>query len=180
MLPSSVIFGIGQDRSFWRSWAKAVFGSGWNAVGRELSLQTSCTWYCNRSYYRLGRRAFVRSAHRTAGLDSAQGGRVNFVLVLAAPVNTIGVTTTQLHQIAQSVTVQLNRDVSTHWGGSHMVRVGEAPSPEILPGEIAFALVDELPSAPGAVAYHDIQGNGVPVAFEALSMCNSVLSGPDS
>lgn len=105
---------------------------------------------------------------------------MNFVLVLAAPINTIGVTTTQLHMIAQAVTVQLDRDLSPHWGGSHMVRVGESPSPEILPGEIAFALVDELPSTPGAVAYHDVQGNGVAVAFEALSMCNSVLTGPDS
>jgi hypothetical protein len=103
---------------------------------------------------------------------------MNFVLLLEATANTLGVTPANLLQIASAITVQLNRDVAPAWGGTHLVRVSDPGA--ILPGEIAFAILDNLPDAPGAVAYHDVEGNGVPVAFAALAMCNAILTGSDS
>lgn len=103
---------------------------------------------------------------------------MNFVLILEAKTNTLGVTSSHLLQIASAVTVQLNRDVSPHWGGTHLLRVSDAS--EIMPGEVPIAILDELPDAPGAVAYHDVQGNGVAAVFASLAMCNSILSGSDS
>jgi hypothetical protein len=103
---------------------------------------------------------------------------VNFVLILEAKTNTLGVTSSHLLQIAHAVTIQLNRDVSPHWGGTHLLRVSDAS--EIMPGEVPIAILDELPDAPGAVAYHDVQGNGVAAVFASLAMCNSILTGGDS
>lgn len=81
--------------------------------------------------------------------------------------------------IASALTVQLNRDVATHWGGAYAVRAG-ATKLDIMPGEIACVLLDALPDAPGAVAYHDVTGAEVPVVFLARTQCNSLTSGSDS
>lgn len=85
----------------------------------------------------------------------------------------------QLATIAAALDLQLNRDVATRWGGSYAVRAG-ANKTDVLPGEIACAIVDSLPAAPGAVAYHDVDGNEVPVVFLARTECNSLTSGADS
>jgi len=39
---------------------------------------------------------------------------------------------------------------------------------------MVFALVDALPGEPGAIAYHDVNGVAVPVAFLALSTCDTL------
>ncbi len=78
-----------------------------------------------------------------------------------------------LIQAATSITAQLNRDFAPHWGGSYLVRVGTGPS-AIIKGEIVFAILDSLPNAPGAIAYHDVNGIAVPVAFLGLSTCGSL------
>ena len=82
------------------------------------------------------------------------------------------VTPEWLASVASACTVQLDRDVSPNWGGSYSVRVGTAGA--IAAGEVVFALVDALPSAPGAIAYHDVDGNALPVAYLALSTCNTL------
>lgn len=83
------------------------------------------------------------------------------------------VTPEWLTKAAASLTVQLNRDFAPCWGGSYLVRVGSRPT-DIAKGEIAFSILDTLPSAPGAIAYHDVDGNAVPIAFLALSTCNTL------
>ncbi len=82
------------------------------------------------------------------------------------------VTPAWLAAVAAACTVQLNRDVSPNWGGEYSVRAGSAT--EIAPGEVVFALVDTLPDAPGAVAYHDVDGNAAPVAYLALTACSTL------
>jgi hypothetical protein len=96
-----------------------------------------------------------------------------FVIVQEAASSPLvpSVTPEWLAGCAASCTVQLNRDVSAEWGGGYAVRVGTAA--DVSPGEIVFSIVDELPDAPGAIAYHDVNGNAVPVAFLALSTCNT-------
>ena len=100
---------------------------------------------------------------------------MNFVLInegTAAVPLTAQVTQAWLDRVASSCTVQLDRDVSPSWGGSYSVRAGVAGS--IAPGEIVFAIVDVLPGAPGAIAYHDVDGNAAPVAYLALSTCSTL------
>ena len=84
-----------------------------------------------------------------------------------------------LIRIAGALEVYLDRDVALVWGGSYRVRAGSS-SADIQPGEVACAIVDSLPDAPGAVAYHDVSGAEVPVVFLAKSQCDSLISGPDS
>jgi hypothetical protein len=84
-----------------------------------------------------------------------------------------------LVQKATALDTYLNRDVATYWGGAYAVRAG-SNAKDVQPGEIVCALVDLLPAAPGAVAYHDVTGAEVPVVFLARTQCNNLTSGPDS
>ena len=79
-----------------------------------------------------------------------------------------------LAQIAAAATVYLNRDVSAWWGGNFSVRAG-AGAGDIQPGEIVFAILPTLPNAPGAIAYHDSEGNGVPVAFDGITLSDTLV-----
>jgi hypothetical protein len=88
-------------------------------------------------------------------------------------------TTAVVGAMAAALTTQLNRDVAPAWGGSYGVRVGKSGK-ALAKGEIACAIVDDLPDAPGAIAYHDVDGSEVPTIFLARRQCNSLLSGPDS
>jgi hypothetical protein len=100
--------------------------------------------------------------------------QLSFVFIMQASTSPLAaeVTPAWLAQVAAAVEVQLNRDVAPHWGGSYAVRVGTGA--DLQPGEVAFAIVDSLPNAPGAIAYHDVGGGDVPVAFLALSTCSTL------
>jgi hypothetical protein len=99
---------------------------------------------------------------------------LSFVLVNEATQSALAsaVTPEWLGAVAAAVSVQLDRDFAPEWGGAYSVRVG-SPT-DIVPGEVVFAIVDSLPDAPGAIAYHDVGGTAVPVAFLALSTCNTL------
>jgi len=86
-----------------------------------------------------------------------------------------------LGKIAAESTTYLNQYVAAYWGGvgTHVVRAG-AGKTDVHAGEIVCAIVDALPDAPDAVAYHDVAGKEVPVVFLARVQCNSLMSGPDS
>jgi hypothetical protein len=78
-----------------------------------------------------------------------------------------------LGRCAAACSTQLRRDVAPLWGTAiDGVRVSNGQ--DLQPGEMVFAIVDALPDAPGAIAYHDVQGNAVPVAYLALSTCNTL------
>jgi hypothetical protein len=89
------------------------------------------------------------------------------------------VTPAYLARVAAACAKQLASDVQPIWGGPMAsqggfgVRVGSGPT-DVQVGEMVFSIVDSLPDAPGAVAYHDVAGNDVPVAFLALSTCNTL------
>ena len=83
------------------------------------------------------------------------------------------VTPAWLATVSQACALQLTRDVAPIYGGEYAVRVGTS-STDVQPGEMVFALLDALPDAPGAIAYHDVDGTAVPVAFLALSTCNTL------
>lgn len=110
---------------------------------------------------------------------------MDFVLINESTVATSGaqyggtLAQSALVQIAEACQIYLDRDVATYWGGAYRVRAASGPS-DIVAGEIACAILDSLPNAPGAVAYHDVAGAEVPVVFLARDACNAILSGSDS
>lgn len=85
-----------------------------------------------------------------------------------------------LAAVASALMVQLNRDVATYWGGNYVVSSELIATTPLAPGEIACLLVDSLPNAPGAVAYHDVNGDEVPIVLLARTQCNSLTTGSSS
>jgi hypothetical protein len=82
-----------------------------------------------------------------------------------------------LTNIAEAVQDQVNQEFAAEWGAQATLRVG-ANSADVQPGEWVYGFVGSLPDAPGASAYHDIDGNGVPFALCAVTTCGS-LFGPN-
>src|SRR5579872_835116 len=82
-----------------------------------------------------------------------------------------------LSHIAEAVTSQLNQEFAAEWGAQTAIRVG-ANANDIKPGEWAYAFLQSLPNAPGASAYHDINGKGVPFSLCAVTTCDT-LYGPN-
>jgi hypothetical protein len=77
-----------------------------------------------------------------------------------------------LNLIIEAVTHQLNCEFATEYGGPGTLRRG-ANAKDILPGERVYSFVPTLPNL-GISAYHDINGQGVPVAFCAVTTCGSL------
>lgn len=85
------------------------------------------------------------------------------------------ITPTKLARMAEALTIQANRDYAPECGGSNTVYRAGANAKDIQPGEYVFSFVPTLPDASGALAYHSIDGVGVPFAFEAVDLCDTVL-----
>jgi len=83
-----------------------------------------------------------------------------------------------LGAIALACEVQLNRDFAGEYGGSFRVRVGAADT--ILSGECVFAILPKLPNAPGAIAYHDVNGQGVPVLYDGITLSDTLIGAGNS
>jgi hypothetical protein len=97
----------------------------------------------------------------------------------ATPVLGGSISPEQLGALAAALMIQANRDVAFYWGGSHVVRAGSTTdAPQA--GEVVCAIVDTLPDAPGDVAYHDDNGQELPVVFVSRAECTSILSGSGS
>jgi hypothetical protein len=79
-----------------------------------------------------------------------------------------------LAHIAEAVQDQVNQEFAAEWGAQATLRVGANPH-DIKPGEWAYGFLASLPDAPGASAYHDINGKGVPFALCAVTTCGSLL-----
>jgi hypothetical protein len=82
-----------------------------------------------------------------------------------------------LNHIAEAVQNQVDQEFAAEWGAKATIRVA-ANEKDIQPGEWAYGFVPTLPDAPGASAYHDIKGKGVPFALCAVTTCDDLL-GPD-
>lgn len=82
-----------------------------------------------------------------------------------------------LSNMAEAVQDQVNNEFAAEWGAQAAVRAGAGLN-DIQPGEWAYVFLATLPDAPGASAYHDINGKGVPSALCAVTTCHS-LYGPN-
>ena len=89
-------------------------------------------------------------------------------------------TTAILDQIGAAVAKQMNGEVSAEWGCKVTFRTGAADASDVKPGEIGCLIMDSLPAAPGAAAYHDKLPNGCPVAYFARSDYSSHTQGSNS
>jgi hypothetical protein len=97
----------------------------------------------------------------TNGATTADGGQL---------------THSALTAFADAITIQLNRDFSAEWGGDFSMRVG-AGAGDLQGDEIPFAFLPTLADAPGAIAFHNSNGNGQPLLFDGISLSQS-LTGP--
>ena len=79
-----------------------------------------------------------------------------------------------LRRIAIACDAQLNSEFADEYGGQYQVR-DAADATDIQPGEQVYAFVPTVPNAPGASAYHDTDGKGVPVAYCAVTTCGSLF-----
>jgi hypothetical protein len=61
-------------------------------------------------------------------------------------------------QIAEACNAQLQHEVALAWDIKHPLKVSTTPDATSFP----FFLVDDIPEAPGALAYHFVQDNGIP------------------
>ena len=82
-----------------------------------------------------------------------------------------------LAHIAEAVSNQVSQEFTAEWGAQAAIRVG-ANAQDLQPGEWAYGFLPSLPDAPGASAYHDINGTGVPFALCAIQTCQD-LYGPN-
>ncbi len=68
------------------------------------------------------------------------------------------ITDAEVEHIAQACDTQLQNEVALAWDIKHPLHVSTTPDPKAYP----FFLVDSIPEAPGALAYHFVQDNGIP------------------
>jgi hypothetical protein len=79
-----------------------------------------------------------------------------------------------LQRIASACDAQMNGEFANHYGGQYQVRAGRDKD-DVRPGEQVYLFVAILEQAPGASAFHDTDGNGIPVAYCAVTTCATLL-----
>jgi hypothetical protein len=77
---------------------------------------------------------------------------------------------------AQVLSLYLNLHVAPYWGGTGMCRAGSSPT-DILAGEVPSYTQPALADAPGAIAYHTVDGYGIPAMYDGLTLSDT-LFGP--
>lgn len=83
---------------------------------------------------------------------------------------------TLLAQFAEAYTIQLNRDFSAEHGGDFEVYAAKGAG-DLQPGAWPFAFLPTLNDAPGAIALHMVDGNGMPLLYDAITLSDTV-NGP--
>ncbi|HYM68824.1 MAG TPA: hypothetical protein VEZ44_04450 [bacterium] len=79
-----------------------------------------------------------------------------------------------LAQIAHACEVQLNLHFSAEYGGNFTVRPASGAG-DLQTGEYPFAILATLADAPGAIAYHSTDGNGMPLLFDGITLSDSLI-----
>lgn len=111
------------------------------------------------------------------------GAGLRFALIDATSGATTGdggkLTPTILGQLAAALNIYANRDVAAEYGGSHTVRAASGPG-DVQVGEIPFSILPNLTSAPGAIAYHDVDSQGSPDAFDGITLSDTIFGSGNS
>jgi hypothetical protein len=88
-------------------------------------------------------------------------------------------TAASLADMAAILTIYANRDVSEEYGGNHVIRAATGPG-DIQAGEIPFSILPALSGAPGAIAYHDVDAQGYPDCFDAITLSDTLMGAGNS
>lgn len=99
---------------------------------------------------------------KTNGATPASGEKLNPALLALA---------------AQILTVYMNRDVAPYWGGAHLCRSASSPA-DVQPGECPSTTHPTMAEAPDAIAYHTVDGYGIPAMEDAITLSED-LFGPN-
>jgi hypothetical protein len=88
-------------------------------------------------------------------------------------------TPAKLLQAAELLTVYANRDVGAYWGlpGGCIVRAGSSPT-DIQVNEVPINIRPTIDEAPSAIAYHTVNGVGIPDIEDGLSLSETIFN-PD-
>jgi hypothetical protein len=131
-----------------------------------------------------GARTPVESPAETRAFEALHAPSLAFVLcdqsTLTDGAHGGALTPAVLDRICQAVQHQLNFDVAPEWGGSYRVRRGLPNASDRKPGEAVGYIVDTLPQAPGAAAYHDRTEDGQPILYFARDAFDSLTQGATS
>lgn len=86
-------------------------------------------------------------------------------------------TPAKLLQAAEILTVYANRDVGAYWGipGGCIVRAGTSPT-DLQPNEVPINIRATIDEAPGAIAYHTVNGIGIPDIEDGLSLSETIFN----
>src|SRR5437899_310358 len=84
--------------------------------------------------------------------------RAEVAMQIALVNQSTAVTDAEVETIAEACNSQLQNEVAAAWAISDPLGVSTKPDSSAYP----FFFVDEIPEAPGALAYHYVQDNGVP------------------
>lgn len=81
-----------------------------------------------------------------------------------------------LGKSAALLTVYLNAHVAKYWGipGGASVRVGTGPD-DLQPNELPAHIRATITEAPGAIAYHTVNGVGVPAIEDGLTLSDTIF-----
>lgn len=82
-----------------------------------------------------------------------------------------------LTQAAEILTVYVNRDVGSYWGvvGGCVVRAGSSPT-DVQPNEVPIHIRPTISEAPGAIAYHTVNGVGVPDIEDGFDLSDTIFN----
>lgn len=78
---------------------------------------------------------------------------------------------------SQVLSVYCNRDVAQYWGGQHTCRAARSAT-DVQPGEVPSTTKPTMAEAPGAIAYHTVNGYGIPAMVDAITLSDD-LFGPN-
>jgi hypothetical protein len=81
-----------------------------------------------------------------------------------------------LASFANAYTKQLNTHYSAEYGGNFEVRAGTDQG-DLHAGEYPFVWLPQFTDVPGAIAYHTVNGNGMPLLFDAIT-ASATINGP--
>jgi hypothetical protein len=102
-----------------------------------------------------------------------------FVLINAVPAghSALGdqLTPAYLGRVAAAMQLQMTRDVAPYWPGAAgaVVRVG-SDSSDVGAQETPVTISPTLADAPGAIAFHDDEADGIPDEFLGLDTCSTL------
>jgi hypothetical protein len=95
----------------------------------------------------------------------------------ATPASGEKLTPDLLDLASQILSIYMNLHVAPYWGGQHICRAAKS-SADVQSGEVPSVTKPTMAEAPGAIAYHTVDGYGIPAMVDAITLSDD-LFGPN-